>query len=128
MSLPTKWQEAVEQNGIYIYKLAQQTALSRGWLAHIVFSSFVTIDVNLKPGLAFDSDPSHTFYSDSNTTFVLKPSPVLNFSLAFNCDPVPVLDSIPRSASNSHSATNHNPDLNETQGKQFLHLLYFDPD
>ncbi|GBP17808.1 hypothetical protein EVAR_102667_1 [Eumeta japonica] len=54
----------------------------------------------------------HTFVSDSDSTLVFSPSPVL--------------DSVPRPAFNSGSATNHSSDLDEAEGKQFLHLLHFD--
>ncbi|GBP72126.1 hypothetical protein EVAR_49309_1 [Eumeta japonica] len=85
------------------------------------------VDVNLKPGFAFDSDPSHNFDSDYNSTFVFDPSSVLIFSPAFNCDPVLVFDSIFRPAFNSDSAIYHSSDLDEAKSKQFLHILHFDP-
>ncbi|GBP57998.1 Cytochrome P450 4g15 [Eumeta japonica] len=114
------------------------SALSCGWLVHIlnvrssvsmdtelIFSPFISIDFHLKPGLSFDSYPSHNFDSDSNPTFVFDPGPVLDFTPASNCDPVSVLDFVPRLASNSYSATNHGPDLDEAKGKQFLCLSTF---
>ncbi|GBP80785.1 hypothetical protein EVAR_54230_1 [Eumeta japonica] len=69
---------------------------------------------------------NHNFDSDSDPTFVFDPSPVLNVSLALNCDLVPVLDTRP--AFNSDSATSYSSDLDEAGGKHFLYLLYFDPD
>ncbi|GBP82606.1 hypothetical protein EVAR_61467_1 [Eumeta japonica] len=76
---------------------------------------------------SFLLDPSHIFDSDSDPTLGFYPSPFLNFSPAFNCDAVPVLDSVPRPAFNFDSAT-HSSDLDEAEFKEFLRLLYFDPD
>ncbi|GBP47924.1 hypothetical protein EVAR_31464_1 [Eumeta japonica] len=87
------------------------------------------INVNLKPVLDFDSDPSHTFDSDSDSTLVFNPSPVFSLiSVSFSIVILFPFSIVSRAAFNSDSATNHNSDLNAAEGKQFLHLLCFDPD
>ncbi|GBP14993.1 hypothetical protein EVAR_6640_1 [Eumeta japonica] len=45
-----------------------------------------------------------------------------------NLIPLSIVIFFPRPTFNADSATNHNSDLDEAEGKQFLQVLYFDPD
>ncbi|GBP55442.1 hypothetical protein EVAR_42618_1 [Eumeta japonica] len=75
----------------------------------LIFSSFVSIDINYNPNFVFGSD--------SVRTLVFDPCPVLEFGsgLAFDSDPGSVLDSALRPAFISDSATNHSSDFNESR-------------
>ncbi|GBP66041.1 hypothetical protein EVAR_37688_1 [Eumeta japonica] len=74
--------------------------------------------MSISSPIAFDSDPNHTFDSDSDSTLVFNPRP--NFSPAFNCDRVLVLDSVLRTAFNSDRVTNYSSDLDEAEQKQTI--------
>ncbi|GBP56412.1 hypothetical protein EVAR_90083_1 [Eumeta japonica] len=81
----------------------------------MIFSDFVSINVNFNPGLRFDSDPNHTFDCDPIPTLFFEPSPAFNFGpgATFDFDYGPVPDSGFRLAFNSNSTTSHSTDLNK---------------